>query len=335
MAGDGTLYRGEEILSLGNGIEVEVGAHRLTLDPRKADELSFVSHAHSDHLPRGGGGRAFATPATRELARQRGCEVLEGRPYGGAIPVGNLTVRFLPSGHILGSAQVSIEDGCRIVYTGDLRLEGGETTAGAATPRCDVLILEATFGRPEYRFPDRKEIFREMRDWIDSCHSRGITPVLLAYPLGKAQELTRAFSSEFPVRVHPSIVSFHHQYERLGVPLGKYAPYDGKAREDLLLLLPPKGRNSQIPSGIGRCARAFVSGWGLYGPSRRCRADVAFPWSDHSDFEGLVEYVEAAEPQVVYTVHGFARELSRELRERGFYSEPLLTRRQRSLGEFR
>ena len=34
-------------------------------------------------------------------------------------------------------------------------------------------------------------------------------------------------------------------------------------------------------------------------------------------------YVEKANPQVVYTLHGFAQEFSEELRERGFYSEPL------------
>ena len=49
--------------------------------------------------------------------------------------------------------------------------------------------------------------------------------------------------------------------------------------------------------------------------------------SDHSDFPSLLEYVEKAQPQVVYTVHGSAGELSEELRARGFYSEPLSERR--------
>ena len=46
-------------------------------------------------------------------------------------------------------------------------------------------------------------------------------------------------------------------------------------------------------------------------------ADASLPYSDHSDFNELVEYVQAVSPKQVYTVNGFP-ELAARLRELGY-----------------
>ena len=300
-------------LRLGNGIELCVDGEELYLDPKRVKGLSFVSHAHSDHVPRGGAGEVVCTRETAALAGLRGeCTTPLRR--------GSVELRLLNSGHMLGASQLLIENRFRVLYTGDLRVEGGVLTPPAQAEKCDVLIVESTFGTPRYEFPPTEETVKQMQDWAEECHRRGETPVFLGYALGKAQELTKVLSSSFRVEVHPAVLKNNRTYEAMGAELGAYHPITDRCREDRVLILPPSARRC-LPGG---CRVAVVSGWAVHGGTkRRYGADAAFPLSDHSDFYSLVRYVERVSPQVVYTVHGFAKEFAAELRERGFYAEPL------------
>src|SRR5205807_7376057 len=47
------------------------------------------------------------------------------------------------------------------------------------------------------------------------------------------------------------------------------------------------------------------------------QVDAAFPLSDHADYTDLIRYVELVKPERVLTLHGFAAEFARDLRERG------------------
>src|SRR5205814_3140854 len=49
----------------------------------------------------------------------------------------------------------------------------------------------------------------------------------------------------------------------------------------------------------------------------RYQVDAAFPLSDHADYTDLLRYVELVQPKRVLTLHGFAAEFARDLRERG------------------
>ena len=46
-------------------------------------------------------------------------------------------------------------------------------------------------------------------------------------------------------------------------------------------------------------------------------ADASLPYSDHPDFNELVEYVQKVAPKLVYTVNGFP-ELAMKLRDLGY-----------------
>ncbi len=244
-----------------------------------------------------------------------------GECWHNSTTIGGVTFTLYNSGHITGASQLLIENGSRILYTGDLSLKGGFITPPANTPKCDVLIIEATFGTPRYIFPDKIELIKEMRDWAAECLSEERTPVFLGYSLGKAQELTKAFSRDFRVYVEDSVFEFNKKVEGLGVDLGEYSVMSSyKRSEDCILIVPPHKRGLPFDD----CLEAYASGWAVTGGwGRKSSASTGFPLSDHCDFYDLLKFVEKVSPQVVYTTHGFASEFSRYLRERGFYSEPL------------
>jgi DNA ligase-1 len=63
---------------------------------------------------------------------------------------------------------------------------------------------------------------------------------------------------------------------------------------------------------------AMISGWAVDPNARyRYQVDAAFPLSDHADYTDLIRYVDLVQPKRVLTLHGFAAEFARDLRERG------------------
>ncbi len=313
----------QSIIRLGNGVEVEIEGVKIFLDPRIARGLSFVSHAHSDHLPRKMHSHVWSTPETKGLSHKKFTPL----EYGHELKMDGITFRFLPAGHMLGSAQIVIENGFKLIYSGDLKLEGGFTAEPAHTEKCDILILESTFGSPFYRFPPKEEVAGEIKDWVERIHSKGKTPLLLAYSLGKAQEAVKILSSSYRVELHPIIYANCRRYEKLGVELGEYFP-ESSRKEDRVLIYPPRAKT---PNNV---EKAYLSGWALHPRMKRVlKVEEAFPLSDHSDFNSLLEYVNRVSPQVIYTFHGFAEELAEELIAHGYYAQPL-SRRQSSLDSF-
>src|SRR3989440_10233239 len=69
---------------------------------------------------------------------------------------------------------------------------------------------------------------------------------------------------------------------------------------------------------ISRKRVAMISGWAV-DPNAvyRYQVDAAFPLSDHADYDDLVRYVDLVQPKRVLTLHGFAAEFARDLRDRG------------------
>jgi len=303
---------------LGNGIELSIEGVRIHLDPRHARGLSFISHAHSDHSPRSFSGVLIASVETCALMRRP----VQGECWHRGMSYRGLSFTLHGSGHMPGSAQLLIENSSKILYTGDLCLEGGLISPPAETPSCDILILESTFGSPRYVFPSKRELAGVMLDWAEECNQKGLTPVVLAHALGKAQELTKLFSKRFTVYVDAAIHPFNQRTEALGIPLGSYRPVEEMKGDVDAVVLTPLARAEAYKGSQHQLALA--SGWAALGKGGRAlNLSAAFPFSDHSDFPELVDFVNRVSPQVVYTVHGFASELSRHLRSEGFYSIPL------------
>lgn len=292
----------------------------LWFDARRKSELSFVSHAHADHIARHE--RVIATAATLRFMQHRLGKVKNALPvpYNRPFELGPLVLELLPAGHVLGSAQLRViqADGTRVVYTGDLNLVPSLTAEPAQVAECDVLILESTFGHPRYSFPPRDETWDRVAQWCRRHLEQGIVPILLAYPLGKSQEAVAALTARgLRLCAHASIHDVCELYRELGTPL-EVRRYDGAFEDGEVGLFPPHIARSASLRRVRR-ATAVLTGWAVDGPmaTRRYGADVAFPVSDHADFRSLVKYARATGAAEVITHHGFADELAEALRAQG------------------
>jgi len=313
----------EKNISLKNGIEIKINDKKLCLDPRHAEAgaLSFVSHAHLDHIPRKISGELILSRETQSLAQAvrnniQGSESHENFFYE------NIEVKLHNAGHMLGSSQISIQNGLKITYTGDLNLKGGFTAGRAEVIPCDILIIESTFGMPYYEFPEKEETIKEIIDWAEECFSKGKKPALLAYALGKSQELIKGLSEKISIAASRKIYDFCRNYNALGADLGEYASMDNVGKDSDYLFLFPPSFSKEVQSK--EYEKAVASGWAAHEETKfRFGASRGFVFSDHCDFYSLLEYANKASPQAIYTLHGYAEEFAQELRKRDFYAEPL------------
>lgn len=294
----------------------------LWLDARRKSELSFVSHAHSDHIARHE--RVIATAATLRIMEHR-LGPLPSKlpaPYHRPFKLGELEVELLPAGHVLGSAQLRVTraDGHRIVYTGDIGFEPSSTAEPASVARCDTLVLESTFGMPRFRFPPKEKVIDEIEQWAKRALSRGVRPILYAYSLGKGQEIIHQLHARgLPVCAHPSIHDVSQLYSELGVEMN-VRRFDGELHDGEVGVFPPFGRSAGLKA-IHPKTTAVLTGWALEPwAARRYGADVAFPLSDHADFPALVRCAKESGAREVITVHGFAKELASALNQEGVFA---------------
>ena len=277
----------------------------------------LVSHAHGDHT---GGfrykGLKQSTSQTRDIHR-----ALYGQRIGSfrtleidsQLVVDDICVKALDAGHMLGSAQFLIQTpNTSILYTGDINCIDTLTTKAAEPQRCDILVIEATYGSPRYRFPTRETVYAEIVEWALETIRQGRIPCLHVYAAGKAQEVVRLFNvyTRLPVVVNSRLDGVNETYHKSGVHLNWFSSNsrDGKTildKDPCIYLTTPSDRGH-----FGRrFSRGYATGWAL---SLNGRV-TAFPLSSHADFEQLVSFVKACDPEKVYIFTGFAEDLSRAL----------------------
>jgi putative mRNA 3-end processing factor len=296
----------------------------LWLDSRARRESSLISHAHTDHI--GHHSRPVLTPATLRLLhplwRNASPLALE---YGQAVEMPRYTLTLHPAGHMLGSAQalvVSRSTGERLLYTGDLKLHPNPTAAPVQAVPCDTLVLDATYGRPCYVFPPEGQVLDTMEHTLRSWLRDGCTPVVLAYPRGKAQELLHHLLARgFRVTLEKMVYEFTKAYEDAGVVFrGEYGCLQTTSRatrQGEVVLASTGARRNGLLSGIPRARLMAMTGWAVHSNgTARLGVDAALPYSDHADYPGLVEYVGRMSPKRVFTVGSFP-ELANHLRRMG------------------
>jgi len=306
-----------------NGLFLKYG--RLGLDVTRRQPVGFISHAHADHIAPHE--LAICTPPTALLYRFRRGQhrAVRELPYGTSISVAGCQLTTFPAGHILGSAMLLADDGTdRMLYTGDFKLGASTTAEKAELPRADILVLESTYGDPRYRMPPREEILAEFLRDVQRCFDDGRTPVIHAYVLGKAQEVTRILTlAGIPVQQHPDVFAVSQIYERAGCSLGDFFNYDGTARPGHAVVVPPIAQKRPTLAGFTRPFRMAVTGWALRADGCRwLRVDAAYPLSDHADFDELLRAIELVQPRKVYCTHGPAS-FAGILKKRGICAENL------------
>jgi putative mRNA 3-end processing factor len=247
--------------------------------------------------------------------------------YGEVFGLGDLSVELFPAGHVLGSAQIRIvQNGVSLGYTGDFCLEPTFTAEPARVVECDALVIESTFGRPHFVFPPKEQILADIRRFVDDALSDSVTPVLLGYALGKAQEVLKFLGDAgYPCRAHPMVHAINGVYEALGMPLPRVSQLGpNEVCKGEVVVAPPHLNGTHAMQRIGRRRTAMLTGWAAGGGPFALRGvDASFPLSDHADFPALMRYARASGARRVFTVHGYAEELAAALRREGIRAEPL------------
>jgi putative mRNA 3-end processing factor len=313
-----------------NGIKVEGNSHySLDSSPKSAD-YSLISHAHADHALKKDSDRIICSELTKKITETRFDVSIDS--------VNHEEVELIPSGHILGSSSALIDD--KVLYTGDVAVRDRAYIDGFEPVEAEELIIESTYGIPNYRFPDQKQIEKEIKDWIEDTQR----PLFLfAYSLGKAQKIQHLVqeATDRPIIAHGAVKKMN---DIIGANTDlEFRAKSYKENKDLLeqngIMIAPS-RSSKADyieklvekhSGV----KAGFSGWAVDNSySYRGGYDRTFPFSDHCDFDELVELVEEVDPEKVYTHHGFDEAFASYLsREKGFNARAL-KKNQSSLSDF-
>lgn len=292
--------------------------------------LRVVTHAHADHLY---GLRksvkccekVLMTKATRDLTetlnekvqlRDKNIKTLEyGKPY----KYGDEKITLLHADHILGSCQVLVEDagGIRIAWSGDFRLEGTNAVD------CDVLVVEATYGSPSCRRNFDVDVRQLLVEMVEK-RLRGGAVYIFGYH-GKIQEVMQILRNahvQVPFVMPERVYEVTKVCEKHGMNLGCISLSTSNEGHELLDGNLPcvafYHMNQRAHVGL-RNTRICVSGWEF---SRPCRQigdrEHLIALSDHSDFDGLIEYVKRTRAKQVITDNYRSKgdALAKEIRRR-------------------
>ncbi len=324
----------------GNGA-ILIGEN-FTIDGFYRRPIHVITHAHADHL--GGLNESvkyvesiIATPATVELILELGyvlnsnssrqlfrlktypLHYFERYMYNGEI------LELLPVEHIIGAAQILIETKNTVIgYTGDFKL--GDETLVIEDP--DILIMESTYGDPEYRRPFKDEVEDIFLDIVEYGLREFGRVYIYGYhgKLQEAMKILRERGVMAPFIMPNKIYRITRIAEKYGYVIGEY--YNSNTREGREAMRDGyyiffdhmvKARRRRLN---GSTYNIVLSGWEFKQPARMIDD---YTWlvalSDHADFDELIEYVERSNPKIIVldaSREGSPKPLARELTRRGF-----------------
>jgi putative mRNA 3-end processing factor len=302
------------------------------IDPLLPVPRAVITHGHGDHA-RAGNERVLATPGTIAIMRSRYGDLAGGSlqplDYRESVAIGDVAVRLLPAGHVLGSAQIVLDyRGARVVVSGDYKRRPDPTCAPFEPCNCDLFITEATFGLPVFRHPpDSLEIDKLLHSlalFPERCHVVGV------YALGKCQRvlaLLRRAGYEDPVYLHGALIGLTELYERTGVPLGPVLPCTGVARDVLkgrIVLAPPGATADRWSRRLPDPLVAMASGWMRVRQRAKARGvELPLVISDHADWDELTTTIDEVAAGEIWVTHGREEALVHYATQKGYRARAL------------
>lgn len=268
----------------------------------------FISHAHADHMPKNGKLHVYATPPTADLIRLRGFKgEITTLDFYKTVKFESFQVTFYPAGHILGSAMTYVEtDEGNLLYTGDYKNPPSPASEGFHCPdEVDHFITEATFSLPIYKWKSEDILKKNISDFVQNALEKGYTPILLAYNLGKAQELMFLLKDlNHPMQIHGAGYKLCSVYEKFGFSLGNYETYNRETCEGKILIAPSSALGTGFASNVKKKKIAYCSGWASNEARKtQLTIDTLIPISDHIDFFELIELCKKLSPKKTYVTH--------------------------------
>jgi len=328
------------VKKVGTGFLLEYGDVRLALDTGIKGETTLLSHSHADHI--GGlknAGHIIATSGTFDTLEARGNVFSKNRTLiriGDTFGQIGVNITALNAGHVLGSTMFHLEfnDGLTVLFTGDFNNVDSFVHNAAEPIEADVLITEATYGQPEWAFPERKGVYDNILNTATTIIDEGRIPLFSAYSLGKSQEAIALLQSGGfrIISGNTSIDKVCSVYKKHGVDLRHYTLSSLGMSEILesgavvvsasirhtLNNIRRSGNTDAAKYLENKMEKYSLSGWTL-GKFR----ERGFPLSAHTDFNGLIEFAKAVNPRVAYVFTGSASEFSEHLSTEGINAVPL------------
>ncbi len=283
----------------------------LAIDGHDDCVVRVVTHAHSDHLIeldksvskcKG----VIGTPLTIEWINELNHLIPSNKAikleYEHQIKIDDVVVLLKKSHHIPGASQVVItdSDGLRIVYTSDFKRPGSSTPIVES----DILILDAVYGHPTYVRSFDDHIDEVLTDLVKQLLAKG--PVAIYGYHGKLQEvmeILRVGGVIAPYVLPSKVYRLTKVAERYGLKIGDYFLYDSDEGVEAVRsgwFITFNHVSSRNLINDPKVSHIILSGWEFKKPYRylgRKRWLIAF--SDHADFNGLINYVVNSNPRTI------------------------------------
>lgn len=301
------------------------------IDPMGGVDRAVVTHGHADHA-RPNNTDVICTPETAGIMGHRYGDragKFQELGYHKPIQINEVALRFVPAGHILGSAQAVMEyQGERVVVSGDYKRRADPTCAPFEPVPCDLFVTEATFGLPVFTHPpDEEEIaklLRSLQFHPDRAHLIGV------YALGKCQrlmKLIRQAGYHEPIYLHGAMIGLTELYESYGQDLGEWQPVAETPKETMagkIVLCPPSAVGDRWSRRFGDPVTGVASGW-MRVRQRAKQKGVELPLviSDHADWNELLQTLKEVNPGLLLVTHGQEDALVYEARRLGYAADAL------------
>jgi len=173
-------YRGEVLMTSGTQELVATlwpdSAHLLEEEAERANRKGYTKHSP-------------AKPIYDIHDVERAMKKIRTFPFEKVIDIApNVTLEFLPAGHILGAAQVRIKVNEQVIhFTGDLGRENDPLMRSPMKfPGSDILVTESTYGDKKHPEIDPED---ELGEPLSRVLNRGGTVVIPAFAVGRTQAL--------------------------------------------------------------------------------------------------------------------------------------------------
>lgn len=301
-----------------------------TIDGHSERNFRVVTHFHSDHIVdlsksvKECNG-VVATPQTLDALEVLGHKIPQkkrlGLKYDLRLHVEDESVVLKPAEHILGSAQVMItlKDGTTVAYTGDFKNPG----KGTPILNPDILVIDSTYGRPEFRRPFKEEVNSLFPDYVNDALVSG--PVRIYAYHGKIQEVMKFLRRAqviAPFVAEGKVYDLTIVAKKYGEEIGEvFNRNDPQAREILKEGWYVEFKHFHEFRNREKGFTNFVlTGWQFDKPFKRIdSSSVSVAFSDHGDFEETIYYVDNSSASLVIVDggrRGYSNDLAKYINER-------------------
>lgn len=293
------------------------------LDPWKPVKNAIITHGHADHSRWGHKNYITHHMNVPIIKHRLGAIVVTGKDWGETFTINGVQFSLHPAGHIIGSSQVRVEYKGEVwVFSGDYKTEDDGISTPYEPIKCHTFITENTFGLPAFKWLPQAEVMDDINNWWAQNKAEGKTSILFGYTLGKAQRLLKYLDPNIgQIYTHGAIENMTEVLRNMVdfPPTTRITKETKAVFQGSMVLAPPSAHGTVWIRKMAPYVTGSASGWMAFRGARRRRAiDKGFVLSDHCDWQGLLESIQATGAEKIICTHGYSEIFSTYLKEQGY-----------------